>query len=339
MKMKKSVCLCISVFLILVSVLSVPGFALHSQAARSYPIVIFMEDPDFEVPTGLFTKMERGNTENAIRMTWYPAFKNEGYDLVIYNPQGYEVGKSSKTFSNNTSDIGTHFTLTWNTTNLPLGRYKVEVTVKFYSLYRWNEAPEKETLYIDLVESLTDDSSQDNDNENTSDDSNQDNDTGNEFDNTTQNDEKLFIPDDAGKDVPEGYAMMFRLYNSNSGEHFYTSSKKEGNKLVDVGWKYEGKAWIAPTSGDPVYRLYNGNTGDHHYTMSKKERDNLIRVGWKDEGIGWYSLPKGTGTPLYRLYNPNCTGAGSHHYTSSNRERESLVKQGWNDEGIAWYGL
>ena len=130
---------------------------------------------------------------------------------------------------------------------------------------------------------------------------------------------------------------MYRLFNPNSGEHFYTGSQVERDNLVSAGWNYEGVAWIAPTSGTPVYRVFNPNNGDHHYTPSELERDNLIAAGWNYEGIGWYSAPS-TGTPLYRLYNPNCTGAGSHHYTSSSEERDYLVSVGWNYEGIGWYG-
>ncbi len=138
--------------------------------------------------------------------------------------------------------------------------------------------------------------------------------------------------------TPAGKKTMLRLYNPNSGEHFYTASEREKNALVKQGWNFEGKAWEAPEfSNTPVYRLYNKNSGDHHYTPSKKERDNLVKQGWKDEGIGWYSDDNKT-KPLYRLYNPNAV-AGSHHYTTSARERDNLVKQGWKDENIGWYGL
>ncbi len=131
--------------------------------------------------------------------------------------------------------------------------------------------------------------------------------------------------------------VMYRLYNPNSGEHFYTGSKRETKNLKDAGWEYEGIAWEGPEkSNTPVYRLYNENVGEHHYTTSKRERDKLIEIGWKDEGIGWYSDDSKT-KPLYRLYNPNAT-IGSHHYTTSTRERDKLVKIGWNDEGIGWYG-
>ena len=83
---------------------------------------------------------------------------------------------------------------------------------------------------------------------------------------------------------------MLRLYNPNSGEHFYTSDEEESRFLIELGWYDEGTGWLAPLHSDtPVYRLYNPNAGDHHYTTSKEERDHLVSVGWNDEGIGWYS--------------------------------------------------
>ena len=84
---------------------------------------------------------------------------------------------------------------------------------------------------------------------------------------------------------------MYRLYNPNSGEHFYTKDMTEKNHLVSLGWKYEGIGWTAPSySNTPVYRLYNPNAGEHHYTLDKKEKNNLVKVGWNYEGIGWYGV-------------------------------------------------
>lgn len=141
------------------------------------------------------------------------------------------------------------------------------------------------------------------------------------------------------KDSETGTGMtMHRLYNPNSGEHFYTSSSTEKKTLVAAGWSDEGIGWFAPeTSNTPVYRLYNENTGDHHYTMDAKERDNLIRAGWNDEGTGWYSDDAKT-IPLYREYNPNAV-TGTHNYTTDKAEHDKLVSVGWNDEGIGWYGI
>ena len=133
---------------------------------------------------------------------------------------------------------------------------------------------------------------------------------------------------------------MWRLYNPNSGEHFYTGNTAERDHLVHVGWKSEGVGWTAPVKGDPVYRLYNPNAGDHHYTLNPAERDMLVRAGWKYEGIGWYSASASvTGRkPLYRQYNPNAR-AGAHNYTLSKAENDHLVCVGWRAEGLAWYAV
>ena len=133
------------------------------------------------------------------------------------------------------------------------------------------------------------------------------------------------------------YRYMYRMYNPNSGEHFYTGNVAERNHLIDVGWNYEGVGFKAPKkSNTPMYRLYNPNAGDHHYTSSVAERDHLVSVGWNYEGIGWYA-DDNKQIPQYRLYNPNATGAGSHHYTSNVAERNHLISIGWNDEGIGFY--
>jgi len=131
---------------------------------------------------------------------------------------------------------------------------------------------------------------------------------------------------------------MYRLYNPNSGEHFYTGSSLERDDLAFAGWNYEGIGWYAPTqSGAPVYRVFNPNSGDHHYTMSQEEVDNLVAVGWIYEGVAWNGTDS-DGVPQYRLYNPNAD-CGSHHYTSSVEEREFLVSLGWIYEGIGWFGM
>lgn len=133
----------------------------------------------------------------------------------------------------------------------------------------------------------------------------------------------------------ESAVKMNRLYNPNSGEHFYTASEYERDHLVSVGWVYERIGWVAPKGGSPVYRLYNPNAGEHHYTMDAGERDVLVSLGWNDEGIGWRTA--GT-IPLYRQYNPNAY-ANNHNYTTSEVERDHLLGLGWQDEGIGWYGI
>ena len=136
---------------------------------------------------------------------------------------------------------------------------------------------------------------------------------------------------------------MYRLYNPNSGEHFYTASDVEKDATVAAGWNYEGIGWHAPvTSETPVYRVYSGT--DHHYTKDAGERDALVQLGWKDEGTSFYSDDQER-VPLYRQFNPNVdpnaatNNAGSHNYTTSLDEHSRLVSIGWNDEGIGWYGI
>ncbi|MBQ8604272.1 MAG: leucine-rich repeat domain-containing protein [Oscillospiraceae bacterium] len=131
---------------------------------------------------------------------------------------------------------------------------------------------------------------------------------------------------------------MYRLYNPNSGEHFYTGSTEERDTLINAGWHYEGVAWNAPVEGEIyIHRVYNPNSGDHHYSASKEEIDMLTSLGWRYEGIAWNSAEEGN-VPQYRLYNPNAD-CGSHHYTSSTEEMNFLVSLGWIYEGIGWYGI
>ncbi|GFH40459.1 GBS Bsp-like repeat-containing protein [Lactococcus insecticola] len=139
--------------------------------------------------------------------------------------------------------------------------------------------------------------------------------------------------------LPNGQNRMYRIYNQNSGEHFYTASLPELRSLVVTnGWHYEGIGWLAPEKSTvPVYRVYNKNAGDHHYTTNVNEKNSLVKAGWKYEGIGWYSDDKKT-VPVYRAYNKNAK-AGSHNYTVNLAEQQNLIKLGWRNEGIGWYAL
>ncbi|MDR2976751.1 MAG: DUF6287 domain-containing protein, partial [Streptococcaceae bacterium] len=73
------------------------------------------------------------------------------------------------------------------------------------------------------------------------------------------------------------------------------------------------------------------NSGEHFYTAGPAEKDNLVKAGWEYEGIGW--VAPDSGTPVYRLYNPN---AGDHFCNLASFERDSLVEAGWKYEGVGW---
>ena len=130
---------------------------------------------------------------------------------------------------------------------------------------------------------------------------------------------------------------MYRMYNPNSGEHFYTGSMEERKNLEAVGWKYEGVGFTFPaTTGKPVYRLYDKfGTMEHLYTMDEAEKDKLLAEGWILEGIAFNSGREDE-VPQYRLRNPNAT-IGAYHFTASEEERDTLIAAGWEYQGIGFY--
>ena len=132
--------------------------------------------------------------------------------------------------------------------------------------------------------------------------------------------------------VPYG---VFRLYNMNTGEHFYSADIDEVNKCANAGWQCEGVAFYhSDDEGVDVYRLYNP-AGDHMFTTSASERDWLVSLGWVDEKVA-FKTPKFTDKPVYRLYNEHVT-IGTHLFTTSTKEVMDTIKMGWLLEGIGFY--
>ncbi|WKB49861.1 bacterial Ig-like domain-containing protein (plasmid) [Lactococcus lactis subsp. lactis] len=142
------------------------------------------------------------------------------------------------------------------------------------------------------------------------------------------------------KPVAKQTLAVYRLYNKNSGEHFYTTSAFEKDSLVKGGWNYEGIGWTSPTQGTAVYRVYNPNVkgGDHYYTASQFEAQSLVKTGWKWDNGGKPVFYSGGKTPVYVAFNPNATASGSHNYTSHSFEQNSLLKNGWKFGKVQFYG-
>ena len=138
----------------------------------------------------------------------------------------------------------------------------------------------------------------------------------------------------------DGDTALFRVYNPNTWEHFYTTDVAERRSLILAGWQGEGIIAYFPTydSADTniMFRFRNPNTGDHHYTSDQLEMMSIMIAGWVPEGTSFYSQRQGNGIPVYRLYNPNAV-TGTHHYTSNKAEKDHLVSLGWKYEGISWY--
>ena len=147
---------------------------------------------------------------------------------------------------------------------------------------------------------------------------------------------------------------MYRMYDPNGFEHFYTGSVEERDMLVEAGWNYEGVGFTFPlTTGLPVYRLYDPVTGEHLYTMAEPVKTGAKYEGegpfkgsdlyeceariWLYEGIAFNSAFENE-VPQYRLHNPNVT-RGAYHFTASEEERDILIAAGWEYQGIGWYSM
>lgn len=143
---------------------------------------------------------------------------------------------------------------------------------------------------------------------------------------------------EATSPAPETEKELYRVYNPNSGEHFFTASLDEYSWLEDQGWVQEDLAWLTPTEGEKVYRLYNPNAGDHFYTKSIVEYDWLSKQGWVQEGESFLSSADTT-APVYRSYNKNALAAGAHMFTLSKSEHDGLVKSGWINEDVQFYAV
>lgn len=133
------------VFLVMV-LLFLVGIPNNVKAA-SYPTVFFFGDENFENLV-LMDEVLQGEKYN-IRMEWHVVYENEGYDMVITDSSGETVAETSYQFTNLSNKRW--FVTSWDTKDIPSGRYTVTVTKKFYSLFRWNEAPTKDYLILNVV--------------------------------------------------------------------------------------------------------------------------------------------------------------------------------------------
>ncbi|WP_043430251.1 hypothetical protein [Cystobacter fuscus] len=134
---------------------------------------------------------------------------------------------------------------------------------------------------------------------------------------------------------------LYRVYNGDGSDHFYTTNFDEMIRAVNGAYDYEGVAGRCHSTQEagtvPLYRLYKGgSTNDHFYTASWQERDLAIaQHKYVDEGVACYVYPQqqpGT-CPFYRLW-----GHSDHFYTQSWQEAVRAVgSYGYSYEGVAGY--
>ena len=133
----------IATLLLVILLLGVIG----SAQAAAYPIVFFFSDPDFN--DLIVSDNATVGDVYPLRMEWFAAYNNEGYDISVYDASGTRVASARSTWTN--YSLMKHITVTWDTSGRKPGSYRVVVTLLYYSYNRWNEAPMPTTLNINLA--------------------------------------------------------------------------------------------------------------------------------------------------------------------------------------------
>ena len=113
-------------------------------------------------------------------------------------------------------------------------------------------------------------------------------------------------------------SYVARLYNPDSRDFLYTSSRVESCLAISYGYIWDGIVMKNATGPDaiPIYRISNPER--HIYTSSETVRDNYLNnFGYKDEGISFYAYTSSASdrTPVYGLQQ-----ADTFFITSSGRE-------------------
>ena len=138
--------------------------------------------------------------------------------------------------------------------------------------------------------------------------------------------------------------VVYRAYNKNDGDHYFTAKKFEYDGLVKLGWNPEGKKFqvvsaetVDKASVDlhpyltAVNSVYNSYTGEH-LLVGTTEAATLEKAGWTwdNDKLPVFYTPKAGGEQgLYRAYNPYTRGP-AHVYTADTvKELPNVIKAGW----------
>jgi uncharacterized delta-60 repeat protein len=113
-----------------------------------------------------------------------------------------------------------------------------------------------------------------------------------------------------------GATALFRLYNLQTGRHYYTANAAERDALVELnpppptgpdtrtlGWRYETiEGYIftaAALHAVPIFRLYNQRTGTHLYTENAATKEAILSqnpgVWFEHEALGFAYPTNGSG--------------------------------------------
>ncbi len=144
--------------------------------------------------------------------------------------------------------------------------------------------------------------------------------------------ESWFGDTQVGANIIPANDAVYRLYNSQTGDHFITASASEADLYAQDGWFYDGIVAHYDSSGGtvPVYRLFNGSTGQHYYTTSATVVSQYQSNGWYSDGIIFYG--DSSGAPVWELQRND-----NYFVTSSSNEFSTYLAAGWHSDGILYY--
>ncbi len=147
-----------------------------------------------------------------------------------------------------------------------------------------------------------------------------------------KDDEPVVKPEDKKEDTAAApvisYIPVYRLFNSKTGEHFYTVSKAEKDAVLARGFIDEGIGFRAPEWSDtPVYRFFNTTTGEHFYAVKDSEIKSLLAAGYVKEGVAWYASAD---RPVYLLTDTKAK-YGKILLTIHASEKDFLKKEDWTE--------
>ena len=114
---------------------------------------------------------------------------------------------------------------------------------------------------------------------------------------------------------------MWRLYNPNSGEHFYTSNLGERDHIVSVGWRLEGVGWAGwvgagGTAGNAGQRVQNALNalGGYDVGFVVLDLNSGFGIARSSTAARYAALRQRYGSgPMQRLMN----WTGVHSFSSS----------------------
>jgi hypothetical protein len=129
---------------------------------------------------------------------------------------------------------------------------------------------------------------------------------------------------------------FYRLFNPNTGRHFYTPNSSEAQMLTGLGFRIEsslGGILTTQLPGSvPLYRWFRrgGNLDDHFYTTSSSV------PGYTAEGTVGYVFTNTSQNhlliPIYQYFYPNW-----EHLFTTDYDELGPYNAGYNYEGIGFY--